>query len=379
MKILFITHHYLSNNGGGSFASRAYINAFAEVADEMTLLYPVKEGENVFQGINSKIKLMPIAYSKPKLGKLFDSLIGKVHRYYNVAPQEIRSGKYDIVVFDTSIVSYGMLDIAKNTGSKTIVIHHNYQYEYFRDNVKGVLKRNTLFWCKQYEGESVRKADLNLTLTNQDADLLANAYNSGNKLNYWLLGVFEFAPIIKLDLKCKENTQRRFVITGNLSAIQTEDSLIPWINEYYPILKEMFPNATLTIAGKSPSQLICEMCNERNINIIPSPVSMDSIMENADYYICPTSLGGGIKLRIMDGLRWGLPIVAHEVSVRGYDLFVEKGCMFSYADKDSFREALYKLKMTAMSCQNVGGLYSSIFSFEAGVERVKKIVYSLIS
>lgn len=53
MRILYITHHYLSDNGGGTFASRAYINAFAEIADEMTLLYPVKEGQNLFREINS--------------------------------------------------------------------------------------------------------------------------------------------------------------------------------------------------------------------------------------------------------------------------------------------------------------------------------------
>ena len=44
MNVLFITHHYLHGNGGGVFASRAYINVIAEIADHVTLLYPDKEG-----------------------------------------------------------------------------------------------------------------------------------------------------------------------------------------------------------------------------------------------------------------------------------------------------------------------------------------------
>ena len=85
MKILFITHHYLSSNGGGSFASRAYINAFAEHADEMTLLYPVKDGEDLFPEINKKIKTIPVKYNLPKWRKLVDLLCGRIHRYFSIA------------------------------------------------------------------------------------------------------------------------------------------------------------------------------------------------------------------------------------------------------------------------------------------------------
>ena len=42
MKVLFVTYHYLHGHGGGIFASRGFINAFAALSDEMTLLYPVK-------------------------------------------------------------------------------------------------------------------------------------------------------------------------------------------------------------------------------------------------------------------------------------------------------------------------------------------------
>ena len=40
MRVLFFTHHYLDDNSGGSFASRAYINAFTEIADTCMLMYP---------------------------------------------------------------------------------------------------------------------------------------------------------------------------------------------------------------------------------------------------------------------------------------------------------------------------------------------------
>jgi len=174
MKILFITHHYLSSNGGGSFASRAYINAFAEIADEITLLYPACEGQNLFDEINPKIMAIPVTYNIPKWRKLIYSIAGCVHRYYEAANEFLTERKADIVVFDSCMVTFRLIKRFKAIGYKAVVIHHNYQYEYFRDNSRGPLKWITLFWCRKYEREAVCEADTNLTLTPQDVELLAN-------------------------------------------------------------------------------------------------------------------------------------------------------------------------------------------------------------
>ena len=373
MNVLFITHHYLSGNSGGAFASRAYINAFAEITDEMTLLYPVKDGLNLFDGINPKIKTIPVAYVIPKWRKLIHSLTGKVHRYFKAANEFLSEKKADVVVFDTSIVTFRLIDRFKAKGYKTIVIHHNYQYEYFRDNTRGLLKLITLFWCKKYERDAVRKADINLTLTQQDVELLANNYNGGNRANFKVLGAFENCRREPKNFQGR-NSQNRFVITGSLSSYQTYASLKQWITHYYPLLKSVFPESTLTIAGKNPSAELVEMCRNNGVIVVPSPLSMDDVLKNADYYICPTFLGGGLKLRIMDGLKWGLPVVTHSVSARGYDAFKDAGCLFAYSGNEDFILALQKLKNISMTRQQIQNLYELLFSFDAGIKRLRDII-----
>ena len=233
-----------------------------------------------------------------------------------------------------------------------------------------------MFWCKRYEKQAVSNADLNLTLTKQDIELLANNYNGGNKDSFSLLGVFEFKPREKMAAAEKENRnpKNRFVITGSLCDFQTKQSLILWLQDYYPVLKQVFNDAALTIAGRNPGAEIQNLCRENDIHLIPSPQSMDPIMENADYYICPTFLGGGLKLRVMDGLKWGLPVISHTVSARGYDLFEEQGCLISYRDLDGFKRALETLKSSSYEKKMVLKTYQDIFSFEAGCNRVKKLL-----
>lgn len=381
MRILFITHHYLSSNGGGSFASRAYINSFAECADSMTLLYPKNDKEDVFDSINSKIVQIPVTYDIPKVCKLFDLIIGRVHRYYDVVPKMLEAESYDVVVFDNSKTSYRLIDIAHRHNCKTIVINHNFEYEYVRDNAKGLLRNIELYWTRQYEREAAQKSDLNLTLTKQDIKSLCDLYRDGNQDNFRYLGVFEYeyrTHVLRNDEKKEANASKKcFAITGNLSAAQTVDSVVSWIDSYYSVFREVFPNAEIIVAGRNPGNKVVDLCKKFGMTLIPSPKSMDSVLQNVDYYICPISLGGGMKLRVMDGLKMGIPVIAHSVSVRGYERFVEENCLFEYNDKESFRKVLLDMKNVSFNKRAMFECYKKSFSFETGIQKVHEILDEL--
>ena len=372
MDVLFVTHHYLHGNGGGVFASRAYINAFEEISRKFTLLYPAKRGYDV-EEISSNDKV-PVYYEKSKRLKFIDALCGRTHRYFDVFEKQLKNNDYKVVVFDSSRVSFRLIDIAHKYGLKVITIHHNFEAEYIKDNENLIMKPVLLYWVKKYEKESVQKSNLNLTLTGKDRDLLLQNYTTKKPIA--VLGCFEY--------KRKErdfgrniqqvNKKTNFVITGSLNTKQTQESLIYWLNEYYPLLKKNIPETTLTIAGNNPSQILIQKCEKWGITLISSPKSMDEILENADIYICPVSLGGGLKLRIMDGLKRGLPVISHKVSARGYEDFSNAGHLFEYDDKNSFDKALDKIKTNDFNKNDMIEKYNFIFSFDAGKQRLAKFL-----
>ena len=85
MKVLFICHSYLKGNNGGIYASKAYINAFAELSDEMTLLYPYKKGMEPEDIMDEKITMIPVEDTRSKIKKYLDLIRGHVHRYQGYA------------------------------------------------------------------------------------------------------------------------------------------------------------------------------------------------------------------------------------------------------------------------------------------------------
>lgn len=374
MKVLIVTLHYLDGNGGGVYASSAFVNAIASLARETYLIYPSKNGENL-SNINPMVRTIPVFYKKNKILKFIDVLCGRVHRFADMFENEVRMIKPDVVVFDNSRSSYRLIDIAKKNGSKVITIHHNFEYEYNRDNTAWYLKKILLYWTKKYECDAVKKSDLNLTLTPQDKRMLADCYNQGDASSFEVLGIFEYKKSTLEMVKCSEKKEaKRFVITGNLSAKQTVDSLVPWLDVYFPILKRKFPKASLTIAGKSPSLSLVRKCLELGVNLVPSPQSMRDVLNDADVYICPVALGGGIKLRVMDGLKYGMPVLTHEVSARGYETFVEKKVIYTYRDLKSFERCLDEIAMLQIKKENVIGIYETLFSFDEGQKKFADIL-----
>lgn len=376
MKVLIVTHHYLHGVGGGVFASRAYINAIAEIADSVTLMYPYKMNYDA-EDISAKIKKIPVEYNKPQIIKALDVIRGKSHRYYSVFDTVLSSDNYDLVVFDNSKASFKLIDRAHRYGAKVVTIHHNCELEYNRDNCIGVLRPFVMFWTRKYECEAIQKSDLSLTLTKQDKKLLADIYNNSITNNIEVIGVFEYKrrkDYINNVNKGYHGRDIKFIITGTLNSVQTENSLLPWLRTYYPILKDVIPNSNLLIAGKSPSTKIQEACKLLNIELVPSPQSMQPFLDEADVYICPTALGGGLKLRIMDGLKNGLPILTHSVSARGYDPFGELGFLFQYNDEITFRKAVVKIASSSFDKQAIMQTYKNIFSFDSGLDTMKDLL-----
>ncbi len=382
MKTLFITQHFLDNNGGGCFASRAFINAFAELSTQMTLLYP-ENGNSIQEFIDSRIETIGINNKTTNLGKIIDVYRGRIHRYSNIFPKKLKETNPDLVVFDNSRTSAGLIKKVNKMGIKIITIHHNYEMQYYLGTQPHWSYKNAfLHYMRKTEHDAVMYSTLNLTLTSEDIDLLIKNYDSSRKSQFKRIGCFEYK-------KCKQikttkvnglkDNKLIFVITGNLSSFQTEASLIPFLQNYYPTIEKEYPKSKLILAGRNPSNKIQEICRlKSNIQLIPNPAKMEEIINKGHIYICPVNIGGGLKLRIMDGLKVGLPVISHVVSARGYDDFAKENCLFDYNNPESFLYALNKvvdlLQNKKLDKNIIQNIYNANFSFLSGINRLNDLL-----
>ena len=167
----------------------------------------------------------------------------------------------------------------------------------------------------------------------------------------------------------------KVIISGTIGNVQNLDGINYFLNELYAYIPK---DMDVVIAGKNPPvELIERLKNYSNIELIANPRDMDAILRDCDIFLCPTRLGGGMKLRVMDGLRNGLPVIAHKVSARGYSDFCETGCLEAFKDKEDFERILKKIiediKSSRINKENIVVHTIEKLSFETAIVNLKTI------
>ena len=369
--VLFVTYHYLHGSGGGTNATRGYINAFSALSEKITLLCPVQEGLAP-EKIDPKVTVIPVADNAPKWKKFLHLLCGRLHRYMKVFGKVLSSESFDTVVFDTCYSSFRLVKAARQAGARVITIHHNFQLQFVKDNYRFPLLQPLRFWTKRAERDALLLSDVNFVLTEDDKRQLQRYYDPGEQAVVKVFGVNEYAHAEVIPAPARVDMPV-FIITGNLQMPQTEIPLMEWVERYYPILREEVPDADVIVAGRNPSDALTQKCLDAGMEIIPSPANMQTVLVLGRYYICPTDMGSGLKLRSMDGLKNGMPVLSHQAAARGYEPLIGKS-VFVYHDAPSFRVALKAMMASPLQREEICAMYRDVFSLEAGIDRLRSLL-----
>lgn len=371
-RLLYITHHKLDENNGGCNASKGFLRCFAAFFDEGTVICHDMADASPY--IPSHFMFCPMQDRRSKVRKLFDMYRGVINGHYYFVREHLRENRYDVVVIDHTFTGAGLPAYIKRTGAQLITIHHNVERDYLRDNSKErplLYRFPFLYFSKKAERDCLRLSNVNLTVTAHDADVF-RSWCPDSHIHPW--GIFEFRPV-EAPVPEPKKEERTFVITGSLYFRQSLVPIIDFVRRYWPLVLQACPAAKLIISGRNPSDELKKAENEvAGVTIIPNPDKIVHVVQRANYYICPIYSGSGLKLRILDGLRQGLPILCHEVAANGYERVADSGCLFTYHDEASFMQALEKLMNVSVNPEQVFQSYKDCFSSEAGQKLLGEIL-----
>lgn len=373
-RLLVITRHRLNENNGGSNASKGFIKCFSALFDDCSLIYP--EFCNPASYIPKKYKLYPCYDGRSKLRKGLDCYRGVLSPLSSFVKKHLSKYSYDIIVIDHSFIGASLVKVVKATGAKVITIHHNVERDYQHGNRKEYslsFRLPYIHFAKKAERDCLYYSDLNLAVTSKDASIFCSWYPSKN-IHIYNWGIFEYQPIATKTFTTKSKGLN-FIITGSLYFYQSLQPIMEFIKRYWPLLHKAYPSATLTIAGRNPTEALQHECvDKKGIVLVPNPNDMASIVQRADYYICPISAGSGLKLRVMDGLRQGLPVLCHKTSSYGYEAIADNNGLFPYDDELTFMASLHQMLSSAATQEAIYQAYQETFSLETGIKRLSQIL-----
>ncbi len=189
-------------------------------------------------------------------------------------------------------------------------------YRYYKE-ARSLFPKAAMYveWCRWmcYEPRMVRTFDAVTTLTAPDQMLLQRLTG--------LPRVEVLPPGVDIPEKAPAAAGRdpcSLVFVGNLAQTPNDDAAVWLCSEIFPIILENSPQATLLIIGRSPSSALRSIAEKSaRIKILDFVETLSEYLFQCSVFIAPLRLGGGIKIKILDALAHGIPVVTTPVGVEG--------------------------------------------------------------
>jgi glycosyltransferase involved in cell wall biosynthesis len=250
---------------------------------------------------------------------------------------EIAAGGYDAVHADQLwMAQYALL--AKGSVPRLVLDEHNACYQIFERLAQGErnpLKRAALEreWraLRDFEASACAQFDHVVTVTEEDRGILEGMVEAaGNQVNReqatWRSGdkrpAFTTIPI------CVDTEGVRAVEPamgapnvlhlGTMFWPPNVEGVLWFAREVWPRVQAEIPGATFTVVGKNPPLAVRDLQAEGSgievTGYVPDPLPY---LQRAGAFVVPLFSAGGMRVKIVDGWRWGLPIVSTTIGAEG--------------------------------------------------------------
>ncbi|MEK7498211.1 MAG: glycosyltransferase family 4 protein, partial [Patescibacteria group bacterium] len=131
----------------------------------------------------------------------------------------------------------------------------------------------------------------------------------------------------------------------NFEWLQNVEAVDVLLNEVWPAIHTMHKNAILWIVGRKIPQRIRELASARDdIEITESIKDARNAYLGASVMVTPIKGSGGTRLKILEAMAAGLPIVSTSTGVAGLDVTHEENVLISDSSKGLAKETIRLLE-----------------------------------
>ncbi len=174
-----------------------------------------------------------------------------------------------------------------------------------------------LLKMKAYEARIYAALDMAVSVSEQDLAITRSFAPEQVALHLAPNGVDTtyFAP--QPDLAENEDA---LLICGGLNQEATVDAVLYFVHEMWPTIRQARPATQLWLVGRSPAPAIQALHGQNEITVHGSVPDVRPYHAQAAITLAPYRLGGGTKLKVLNALAMGRPVVATSVGAQGLKL-----------------------------------------------------------
>lgn len=263
--------------------------------------------------------------------------------------QELKEEKYDWVHFESF---YPALYLDEDLRVKSLLGNENIEYLVYQrfaqmrpPILREVLKQDALK-LKNYEEKLWKKATLNIAVSEGDAKEIEKV--TGKNCPVISNGVdIEFFSSVK-----REEKSQTLLYVGSFRYIQNQDALRFFLKEIWPNLKSKKPSLKVLLVGQNPTKEILSYQSE-SVEVRTDIADIREAYQKARALIVPIRAASGTRLKILEAMASGVPVITTSLGVEGIDAKDGQEVLIANRAKDFSRQAINLLENDSLSAKMV--------------------------
>jgi len=181
---------------------------------------------------------------------------------------------------------------------------------------------------KREELRTYKKADVIVTVTDEDGDVLNNDCPE--------LTIKTIPNIHDPAMRSQENGNRNLLFVGGFGHDPNLDAVRYFCDRIFPSIRVAVPDCKLTIVGSNPPEEIRRLQSDF-IQVTGFVPSLDPFFRNSYVSVAPLRFGAGMKGKVGEAMSQGLPVVTTSIGAQGLGLVHRHNAMIcdspsEYAD-----------------------------------------------
>jgi sugar transferase (PEP-CTERM/EpsH1 system associated) len=260
----------------------------------------------------------------------------------------LAEGRFDAVVCD---FLPPVVNLPPRLPCPSILFTHNVEAEIWRRHVDHaanpiarMLLRQQQHRMLRFERDALARFDLVLAVSEADRRtfdrLYAGALKAPVKIVQTGVDTAYFSPSSASALRT------HMVFTGSMDWLPNEDGMTYFCRDILPRIRQLEPEATLAIVGRSPTPAVKRLAEIPGVEVTGRVDDVRPHIARGSVYVVPLRIGGGTRLKIFEAMSMAKAVVSTTVGAEG--LPVTNGHDIDFADEPSrFAHAVVHLMRDA--------------------------------
>ena len=231
----------------------------------------------------------------------------------------LENGGFDALVVDFLVP---VVNLPLALPIPTVLFTHNVEAEIWRrhaENAANPLTRTLMAqqWKRmlRFERNALSRFDLVLTVSDADRQTFGRLYPGAlrNPAHVVQTGVDTsyFTPFPAAERRA------HLVFTGSMDWLPNEDAMLYFAREILPRIRQVEPDATLSIIGREPTPAVRRLAEEPGIEVTGRVDDVRPHVAAGAVYVVPLRIGGGTRLKIFEAMSMGKAVVSTTVGAEG--------------------------------------------------------------